>query len=69
MRRPSGVGVEHGPERIEVRCAARILAGIGCHTSHLAGPEVTDLAVAPCEHVVAGRIGIFGADVVTGVVA
>src|SRR5690242_13308719 len=64
-----GRGVENGPERIEIRRAARVLAGIGGGHSHFAGPEMTDRAVAPREHVVAGHVGIFAADIIARVVA
>src|SRR5882672_5746641 len=64
-----GRGVQNGPERIEVGRTARILAGVGGGLSHFAGPEMTDRTVAAREHVIAGHIGIRGADVIAGVVA
>src|SRR5205085_430295 len=66
---PFGGGVENGPERIEIGRAAWVLTGIGGGHSHLAGPEMTDDAVAAGEHVVAGHIGIGRTDVVSRVIA
>src|SRR4051812_45962426 len=64
-----GRGVENGPERIEIRRAARVLAGIGGGYSHFAGPEMADHTITPREHVVAGQVGVLSAHVVARVVA
>src|SRR6478736_578239 len=66
---PLRCGVEQVPQHVEVGRTARILAGIGHHAAHLAGPEVADGAVAAGEHAVAGYIGIIAADIVARVVA
>src|SRR6476620_7866516 len=61
--------IQDCPERINVRRAARVLAGIGGLGPHLAGPEMADGAVAPREYAVAGRVCICGADIVARVIA
>ena len=57
--------VQHQPERIQVRPAARILSGVGHRTAHLAGVEVTNDSVAPAEDAEARDVGVFRIDIGT----
>src|SRR4051812_49838259 len=61
-------GVEQVPEHVEVGRTARILAGIGHRTAHLAGPEVADGAVAAGGNAVARDNGIIAAGTIARVV-
>src|SRR6185437_16926001 len=48
--------VQHRPQRAELGSAARVLAGIGAVSGHLARPEVADGPVAAGEDVEAGDL-------------
>src|ERR1700733_13015098 len=64
-----GGEIEDGPEGIDVGCAARVLAGIGCFGAHLAAPEEADCSVAACEDIQSRDVRVFGAHVGASVVA
>ena len=65
LRRP----VEHLPEQVEVRGAARVLAGIGHLAAHLFTVEVADGFALAGEDAEAGYTIIFRVDVGSGVFA